>query len=185
MVAMALTGCASNQKDELRNMVMTQQEYSVGWINQEWRVCREDCPKPTAKTIEMVVVQSATTNKVKPAPAPAPVRGPVVMHFESAKSTPVGGWERPLEEVKRQVEPSDKLLIKSYTDDVGGADYNNRLAKRRAEAVVKVIKNSGITNPVEIEVRSKCCYVAPNTTKEGRAQNRRVEIYFINKGESM
>ncbi|MDR9065310.1 putative lipoprotein YiaD [Burkholderia multivorans] len=111
-------------------------------------------------------------------------REPVVVHFEFAKAIPVGGWEHALEAVERQVTPSDSLLIKAYTDDVGGTRYNDRLARQRAEFVLSWLKARGVKNPMEVEARGKCCYVKPNDTDAGRAANRRAEIHFITPKET-
>lgn len=106
-------------------------------------------------------------------------REPVVVHFEFAKATPAGNWRRELEVIERQVAPSDSLLIKAYTDDLGGAQYNDNLARKRAEYVVSWLKAKGVKNPMEVEAKGKCCYIASNDTDTGRAANRRAEIHFI------
>jgi OmpA-OmpF porin, OOP family len=68
--------------------------------------------------------------------------------------------------------------VVGHTDNVGNFDSNTELSKRRAQAVVsKLEANYGIDKkrltPVGV---SYACPVAPNTTEDGRAKNRRVEL---------
>lgn len=184
VVPMVLAGCASNQQ-ALHEEITAPQTHSVGWVKQDWRICKDDaCPKPTPKTVElsappMVVAAQPTSPDKARTTQMTTVREPVVVHFEFAKAIPVGDWKHALETVERQVAPSDSLLIKAYTDDVGSARYNDRLARQRAEFVLSWLKARGVKNPMEVEARGKCCYVEPNDTDAGRAANRRAEIHFI------
>jgi len=71
--------------------------------------------------------------------------------------------------------------IEGYTDNVGSRDYNMQLGLARAEAVRRYIYEQYHVPLVRIGVIS---YgpdnpVSPNTTKDGRAQNRRVVIKVL------
>jgi outer membrane protein OmpA-like peptidoglycan-associated protein len=184
---MVLAGCASNQA--LHEEITAPQKHSVGWVKQDWRICKDDaCPKPTPKTVElsappMAVAAHPTSPDKARTTQMTTAREPVVVHFEFAKAIPVGDWKHALETIERQVTPSDSLLIKAYTDDVGSARYNDRLARQRAEFVLSWLKARGVKNPMEVEARGKCCYVEPNDTDAGRAANRRAEIHFVNTKE--
>ncbi|MEO1767699.1 OmpA family protein [Thiobacter aerophilum] len=174
-----LAGCVSmsqpRQEDE------PPQRVNVGWIKRDWRVCNEDeCPKPTPKTVVITPPQAQVAIKpIEPPKQTVTVREPVVVHFDFAKAVPVGDWKHALETVERQVAPSDSLLIKAYTDDLGSERYNDRLARQRAAFVLSQLKALGIKNPMEVKAKGKCCYVAPNDTDAGRAANRRAEVHFI------
>lgn len=78
------------------------------------------------------------------------------------------------------------LEVSGYADSTGNVNFNRQLSQRRADAVIRYLVEShsiplrriitpfgyGELNPV-----------AQNDTKEGRAQNRRVEIkLLVNKG---
>jgi outer membrane protein OmpA-like peptidoglycan-associated protein len=72
--------------------------------------------------------------------------------------------------------------VEGYTDNVGSRDYNMKLGLARAEAVKRYIYEQYHVPLVRIGVIS---YgpdnpVSPNTTREGRAQNRRVVIKVLN-----
>jgi outer membrane protein OmpA-like peptidoglycan-associated protein len=71
-----------------------------------------------------------------------------------------------------------KLLVVGHTDNVGGLDYNLKLSKARADAVVKEL-----TTKYKIPADRLQAYgvgslapVASNDSEEGRAKNRRVEL---------
>jgi outer membrane protein OmpA-like peptidoglycan-associated protein len=69
------------------------------------------------------------------------------------------------------------LVIEGHTDDVGSNEYNRRLSEDRANAVRTYLVSRGVPPTQVIAVaRGEDEPVAPNTTSEGRANNRRVEI---------
>lgn len=82
----------------------------------------------------------------------------------------------------RQLVDSDTLagqtlVIEGHTDSVGTRDYNRRLSGARAEAVRAYLVSRGVPSEQVVAVaKGEDEPVAPNTTAEGRANNRRVEI---------
>ena len=70
------------------------------------------------------------------------------------------------------------MTILGHTDNTGTAEYNHQLSIDRAKAVAAYLKNAGMKNHMTIEGRSFYEPVADNSTREGRLQNRRVEIYI-------
>lgn len=74
--------------------------------------------------------------------------------------------------------PSAQLQLDGYTDSSGSAAINQRLSKERAEAVKTVLQNNFGVDAARItaEGRGEASPIADNTTREGRAQNRRVEV---------
>ena len=79
--------------------------------------------------------------------------------------------------------PDVKIEIDGYTDNVGSSEYNLRLSKKRAEAVKEILVNEFLIRPSRIIVKGfgEKYPLAPNTTPESRALNRRVEIVAIGK----
>ncbi len=73
--------------------------------------------------------------------------------------------------------PDRKLIIEGHTDSVGGDAYNQSLSERRAQAVQSALVQRGV-GPDRITARGygKTYPVADNSSPEGRAMNRRVEI---------
>ena len=73
--------------------------------------------------------------------------------------------------------PDRRLLIEGYTDSVGSDGYNQDLSQRRAQSVRDALAQRGV-DPSRITAMGygKGFPVADNTSPEGRAMNRRVEI---------
>jgi OOP family OmpA-OmpF porin len=77
-----------------------------------------------------------------------------------------------------KAEPAVKLHVVGHTDSVGGFDSNLALSKRRADAVAAVlVKDHGIA-PGRLVGNgvASLAPVASNSSEEGRAKNRRVEL---------
>lgn len=74
--------------------------------------------------------------------------------------------------------PLTDVRIIGYTDNTGGMDINTKVSTNRADAVMQYLINSGVkANRLFAQGLPMQDYVASNATPEGRAQNRRVEIY--------
>ena len=72
------------------------------------------------------------------------------------------------------------LLILGYTDVSGNADANIVLSKKRADAIKEVLKLEGISDSRMTTIgKGSDNPIADNSTPEGRAQNRRIEIQLI------
>ena len=75
--------------------------------------------------------------------------------------------------------PGTNVQIYGYTDDTGTLAVNERVATGRANAVRNYLLNSGVqANRLSAEGLPMQDYIASNSTAEGRAQNRRVEIFI-------
>jgi outer membrane protein OmpA-like peptidoglycan-associated protein len=75
-------------------------------------------------------------------------------------------------------EPGLKVHVVGHTDNVGGFEFNLGLSRRRAEAVVSDLTREYGIAPNRLTPNG-VAYLAPvavNTTEEGRAKNRRVEL---------
>jgi outer membrane protein OmpA-like peptidoglycan-associated protein len=72
------------------------------------------------------------------------------------------------------------LEIQGYTDSTGTPDYNEKLGEARAEAVRRYLSEQGVAlNRMATISYGQDHPVAPNETREGRAQNRRVAIVVL------
>ena len=73
------------------------------------------------------------------------------------------------------------LEVTGGTDSTGSAEYNYDLSQRRADAVVQYLASKYSVAPHRFYLIGigKDNAVAPNTTAEGRKQNRRVEIQLL------
>ena len=71
------------------------------------------------------------------------------------------------------------VSIFGHTDNTGSRATNDRLSLERANAVKTYLVNSGVAaNRMEAQGVAYDYPVASNDTEEGRAQNRRVEVYI-------
>jgi outer membrane protein OmpA-like peptidoglycan-associated protein len=71
-----------------------------------------------------------------------------------------------------------KIYVVGHTDSVGDFDYNIDLSRRRATAVVEVlVAQHGIDRGrLEPHGVGPLVPVSSNTSEDGRAKNRRVEL---------
>jgi OOP family OmpA-OmpF porin len=80
----------------------------------------------------------------------------------------------------RELPADQTLLIRGHTDNRGARSANLLLSRRRAEAVLKALVAAGIpAERLKSEGRGPDEPVAPNTSDQGRAQNRRVEFKLV------
>ena len=75
--------------------------------------------------------------------------------------------------------PETKLYVVGHTDSRGAEEYNQKLSVERAAVVADYLDDHfGIEmNRIIVQGRGETDPVATNETEEGRAQNRRVEVY--------
>ena len=71
------------------------------------------------------------------------------------------------------------ITIYGHTDNTGSAEVNERLSLQRANAVSAELQADGIAKSrITTEGKSFTMPVADTSTAEGRAQNRRVEVFI-------
>ncbi len=76
-------------------------------------------------------------------------------------------------------QPSTLVRIVGHTDSTGSDAINQPLSLKRAESVKSYIEDRGVSGSrIEAVGRGEHEPMADNTTPEGRAKNRRVEIFL-------
>ena len=109
---------------------------------------------------------------------------PTVALFDFDKAVLKEEGKAAIEEYRKQLRPelseAHEGIIIGHTDSVGDADYNIGLSMRRAEAVSAYLVSTGV-EPAKLRElgRGETDPIASNDTKEGQAENRRVEIVVI------
>jgi outer membrane protein OmpA-like peptidoglycan-associated protein len=102
------------------------------------------------------------------------------IRFTSNSAEILSGSEAVLTEIARllQSTPTLELIIEGHTDNVGGAERNLDLSRRRAAAIKRWLVDKGKVAEVRLTTAGYGLTrpVADNGTEEGRAQNRRVEL---------
>jgi outer membrane protein OmpA-like peptidoglycan-associated protein len=74
-------------------------------------------------------------------------------------------------------QPALKVYIVGHTDNTGALDHNLALSTQRAQAVVKALQDKGVpAGSMTAKGLASLAPVAPNSTAEGKAKNRRVEL---------
>lgn len=87
--------------------------------------------------------------------------------------------------VSLEQNPETNVEVYGFTDNVGTMAVNERVSSGRASAVKSYLLECGVSpNRITAQGKPMTDYVASNATPEGRAQNRRVEI-FISANEEM
>jgi len=73
------------------------------------------------------------------------------------------------------------ITVEGGTDSVGDADYNYTLSERRADSVIQYLasKHSIPAHKIYLIGLGKDKPVEPNTTRDGRAKNRRVDVRLM------
>jgi outer membrane protein OmpA-like peptidoglycan-associated protein len=106
----------------------------------------------------------------------------ILFQTDSTRIQPVAKSE--LDAVARwlSVNPNVHLVLEGHTDNQGAAVYNRALSQGRAESVKKALVERGIdATRLEAKGYGPDRPVAPNTTPEGRALNRRTEMLIKSK----
>jgi len=76
-------------------------------------------------------------------------------------------------------DPNLRIRVVGHTDSVGSETYNQQLSEKRARATADYLISQGVSSSqVSVEGRGESEPRASNSTADGRAQNRRVEIYL-------
>lgn len=76
--------------------------------------------------------------------------------------------------------PDTSLRISGHTDNTGGREHNLTLSAQRARAVADYLAGQRV-DPARMVTRGLAFDqpIADNATPDGRAQNRRVELYIL------
>jgi outer membrane protein OmpA-like peptidoglycan-associated protein len=114
-----------------------------------------------------------------------PVRGMVItlsggVLFESAKWALLSTAQTKLNDVANALTKQDKdssIVVEGYTDSQGKDAMNQELSQKRAESVRTYLVSRGIASDrITAQGFGPGKPIADNTSPEGRANNRRVEI---------
>lgn len=72
------------------------------------------------------------------------------------------------------------IEITGHTDSTGAASYNQQLSERRADAVARYLRSTGMLSArIATQGLGEHYPIASNATSSGRSQNRRVELRLV------
>jgi outer membrane protein OmpA-like peptidoglycan-associated protein len=137
---------------------------------------------------------STMTEAVKPKFSPSTPSGSVVsrrswhINFDTGRSTFSSDAQRDLDQMLRDLLVAGNTIVEvhGHTDSVGSPEANMSLSEQRAFAVKQWLEQQSPVNfpngRIRVTAHGQQNPVAPNSTNEGRAQNRRVEIVLTTSG---
>ncbi len=128
---------------------------------------------------------SATTVSVTPPPPAPKVIDRLTLHinfdFDKAviRKADIPELEKAVAFVKKY--PGARVSVEGHTDSIGSEQYNQGLSERRATAVKDYLVKAGAADPSRIQTvgYGKTRPIADNKTKQGRFENRRVEVLIL------
>jgi OOP family OmpA-OmpF porin len=129
---------------------------------------------------------AAATTAPSPAAAAAPSSEKVTFEadtfFDFDKSVLKPAGKSKLSDLASKLQGIDieVVVATGHTDSVGSDSYNMKLSLRRANAVKAFLVSKGIpADRIFTAGKGETTPVASNKTREGRAQNRRVEVEVV------
>jgi OOP family OmpA-OmpF porin len=132
-----------------------------------------------SKELEPKAAAPAAAAPMKAAPTVMKFDEAALFDFDKADLKPEGKEQLTAyrEKAKAELSSADKVRIVGYTDSTGTAERNAQLSKQRAEVVRDYLVSIGVdAAKVDAVGAAASNPIADNSTKEGQAMNRRVEI---------
>ena len=125
-------------------------------------------PVPSAKPVESSAMKYTMTGK---------------NHFLFDESSLTEDGKKVIRRISEEIDKNSRkgvLTIEGHTDSIGTTEYNQKLSEKRAKSVEKEFKeNLKAEITYDTKGYGKSRPVADNTTPEGRAKNRRVDIKYM------
>lgn len=101
------------------------------------------------------------------------------VNFKTDSDALEGGVVPELEEIAKKISKSGiaRVVVEGHTDNTGDESYNRVLSEKRAKNVADLFVKNGVPGSrVSSRGYGSARPLAPNTTAENKAKNRRVEI---------
>ena len=176
-MAAGSTTASDNWRNNHGNLQWKNGSNELCWRNNFWTpataaagcdgalVAQPDAPKPQP--------QQAVTSKVTYA-------ADAFFDFDKSVLKPAGRASLDDLVAKIQGVNVETIISTGHTDSIGTDAYNQRLSLRRANAVKAYLVSKGVpADRIVVEGKGETQPVASNSTREGRAKNRRVEIEVV------
>lgn len=143
-------------------------------------------------TCQAIVAQVERAPAPVAAPAPEPMKTPeplrkvtysasALFDFDQAALRPEG--RKALDQLVADINADvrvERISVVGHTCSIGAEDYNQGLSERRAATVKSYLVSKGISaDKIDASGKGESSPIASNATREGRAQNRRVEVELI------
>ncbi|MVW70170.1 MULTISPECIES: OmpA family protein [unclassified Bordetella] len=144
-----------------------------GLVGYNWSGVKQDVQQSGASSLGIDVVEMPDGS--------LKVNIPSNVSFDTDKAVLKPELLPVLDSVARSLAQHPELRTKvvGHTDSTGSEAHNQKLSDSRARSVTTYLASKGIAQDrMTIEGRAARDPIADNSTAEGRAQNRRVEVYL-------
>ncbi|MDQ3232864.1 MAG: OmpA family protein [Pseudobdellovibrionaceae bacterium] len=129
-----------------------------------WK-CLEPTPKTPYELVEVSQPENASTEG-------SPRTWTIAFEFDRIEISQKD--EKVIAGLTREARPQSGLVVTGYTDDLGGKEYNEKLASRRAHQVVEsLVRNGYPRERIKVKTEATSCQ-AKNRTE--RLAFRKVEV---------
>ena len=135
---------------------------------------------PLAEEPPLVLLPPAVVAASRPTVEKITLDTDTYFDFDKAELKPDG--ERKLDVIASRLKAMklEVMVAVGHADAIGPAEYNEILSRRRAESVKMFFESRGFpADRIHIDGKGESQPVASNTTREGRAKNRRVEVEVV------
>jgi OOP family OmpA-OmpF porin len=146
-------------------------------------VCGDSMPQPPAPaaTLEVVATETAATATAT-VMEKITIAASMLFGFDSAELSDDAKAviDERIQTLAGQAQLTSIMRVEGHTDTTGPEEYNLLLSQRRAQAVADYIVSQSYrvtASDIEVVGKGESNPVASNETREGRAQNRRVDIF--------
>lgn len=131
---------------------------------------------------EPIVTPEPAPAPVVETPAPAPKNDYYVesVHFGFDEDQPLASEKAKMDHFVQvaKANPQDTFKLVGNTDAKGSSAYNDDLSKRRVDNVAAYAQSQGVpASQMQLDYKGKTDPVSTNDTDQGRADNRRVDIW--------
>ena len=144
-----------------------------GLVGYNWKVVKDDVQKSGASSLGIDVVEMPDGS--------LKVNIPSNVSFDTDKTQLKPALLPVLDSVARSLNQHQELRAKvvGHTDSTGAMAHNQTLSVNRAKSVTDYLARQGVAaGRLSVEGRGPNDPIGDNATAEGRAANRRVEIYL-------
>jgi OOP family OmpA-OmpF porin len=135
---------------------------------------------PVAEGPPLVLLPPAVVAASRPTVEKITLDTDTYFDFDKAELKPDG--ERKLDVIASRLKAMklEVMVAVGHADAIGPAEYNEILSRRRAESVKMFFESRGFpADRIHIDGKGESQPVASNTTRDGRAKNRRVEVEVV------
>lgn len=178
-----IASVTTNKKGEYKAPLAAGKTYAISIKSAGYEEVKEtiEVPKDSlANLSKKFKLKKAVKAPIAAAEAPVKSEAGSIVYFDSGSAKlKLRSSQSVLDGVLEQLKQDNNktIEISGFSDKTGGENLNKSLSLRRAQSVANYLSKRGIKRSrIVVAGYGSAQPVAPNNTKEGRQQNRRVEL---------